>query len=376
MAPLEITPVATRADIREFVDLPWKVYAGDEIWVPPLKSHIRRLIDTKRHPFWEFAEQAMFLARRDSEVVGRIMGIVDRRFNAYQSERAASWGFFECENDRASAGELFRAVEDWARGKGMAFVRGPLCPSTNYETGMLIEGFDRNPLVMMPYNPPYYIDLVESAGYQKEKDLITIIVEHTDHASERIERLARRLERKNTVSVRPVTWKTIDDDVRLIADLYADCWADNWGFVPMSDGEIAEMARNLKQIFRQIGSLDTVVFLYYRDEPAGIVLVLPDINPLLKRLDGRLGLSGVCKVLLHRNEVVGGRGMLMGIKKQYQRLGLPIVVYHHMNQILRKHDYQYVEYGWLLEDNTDINSFGFESGGSVSKRYRIYRTSF
>ena len=201
MAPVEIVPVENSSEMNAFVDLPWEIYAGNENWVPPLKSRVRRLLDPSRHPFWKFSERVLFLARRDSEVVGRIAGILDHNANRFRNEKAGAWGFFECRDDVRAAAALFGAVEAWARRKGMTHLRGPLSPSTNYETGLLIEGFQYPPVIMMPYNPPYYLDLVESCGFQKEKDLVALLIVSSDQVSERLARLAGRLRNKPYISI-------------------------------------------------------------------------------------------------------------------------------------------------------------------------------
>ncbi len=162
-----IFQVTTESEMDEFIDLPWNVYANDTNWVPPLKKAVRKLLDPANHPFWKFSERVLFLARRGSQIVGRIAGILDNNFNSFHNENMGAWGFFECENDPSTAGALFETVEQWSRDKGLSFLRGPLNPSTNYEVGLLVEGFQYPPSIMMPYNPPYYVQLVESYVFYK-----------------------------------------------------------------------------------------------------------------------------------------------------------------------------------------------------------------
>ena len=174
MAGLEIITVQTRSDTTYFINLPWKIYENYPLWVPPIKSLVRRLLDPVKHPFWKFSERVLFLARRGSETVGRTAGIVDGNYNQHHNTKMGAWGFFECRQDTEAAAALFKAVEDWVREKGMTFLRGPLNPSMNYECGLLIEGFEQAPTIMMSYNPPYYADLIEANGFKKEKDLIAL----------------------------------------------------------------------------------------------------------------------------------------------------------------------------------------------------------
>lgn len=372
MANIEVSLVQGRRDVNEFIDLPWKIYADYPNWVPPLKTQIRHLLDRDRHPFWQFSERALFLARRGDQIVGRIAAIIDGNHNQFHHERMGIWGFFESIDDPDVAHALFSEAEEWVRGKGMDFLRGPLNPSTNYEIGLLIEGFEYAPTIMMTYNPPYYSTLIESQGFEKEKDLVAMLVEENDRSSQRVERLARRIMRNGNIRIRTLNIKDIENEVALINDIYRESWSENWGFVPMTKEETGEMAKNLARI----ADPDLVFFLYYHDDPAGVGLVVPDVNPLLKRLNGKIGLSGLVKIALYRKEVNGLRGMLFGVRKSYQKLGLPLVAFDYMNRTGRSKNYRYLELGWNLEDNGAINQFDREVGGKVLKRYRIYRKDF
>ncbi len=370
MSVLEIVPVHCGADMRSFVNLPWSLYARESNWVPPLKSEVRRLLDPVRHPFWKFSRRELYLARRDGRTIGRVAAIVNENYNRFHQEKMGIWGFFECANDRDAAAGLFSAVEGWVRQQGMAFLRGPLNPSTNYEVGMLIEGFEHPPVVMMPYNPPYYLDLVAGCGFVKEKDLFAMLIEKAGQASERAERMARVIIKKNSVSIRPARFDDYDNEMALIKEIYHASMERNWGFVPMTDEEIDEMGRSLMKI----ADPDLVIFIYHGDDPAGICVVLPDINPILKRLNGRVGLLGLLNLLVFGRKISGWRGTVFGFKRRYQKLGLPLVAFDYINRTLReKKAATFLELGWNLEDNKDINQFDQEVGGHVYKKYRIYR---
>lgn len=371
MSGIEISTVTNRSDLDQFIDLPWRIYAGEANWVPPLKKQVRRLLDTSIHPFWKFSERELFLARRGSQVVGRIAAIVDHNYNRFHEEKMGAWGFFECEKDTATARALFSVVENWAVGKGMSFLRGPLNPSTNYEVGMLIEGFELPPTIMMTYNPAYYIPLVESCGCEKEKDLVAILIVQNDRANARIERLAARIKRNKNIYVRAGNKKNFHSEMEIFKDIYNSAWSRNWGFVPMTEEETTHLGKELLQVM----DADLVFFIYYDDEPVGAALILPDINPLLKRLNGKVGLLGLLKVLFYRKEIKGLRGFTMGFKKSHQRLGLPLVAFDYLNRVAREKGYEYIELGWNLEDNDDINNFEIQIGGTIHKRYRIFRKS-
>ena len=372
MLDIEIVTVRTRNDLKEFVNLPWSIYHSQDNWVPPLKRDFRRLLDTKKHPFWKFAQRELFIAKKNGQTFGRIAAIIDTNYNQYHKEKMGIWGFFECFNDPDVATTLFASAEDWVRSRGMEFIRGPLNPSTNYEVGLLVEGFEHLPSIMMPWNFPYCRDLVENSGYVKEKDLFTFRIAQTDPIGARIERLSRRILRQGHVSVRNISRKNYASDIKLLASLYTDAWSTNWGFVPMSDGEIREMGRNLIRILED----NLVFFVLYDGKPAGIAMMLPDMNPFLKQANGHIGISSGIKFLFRRRFNAGLRVAMAGVKKQFHRLGLPLVMYHYMNLVFRKNqNVKFVEFGWTLEDNKEINDIVIEVGAKKSSVYRIFRKS-
>lgn len=370
MADVRITPVSNARQLRQFIDLPWRVYQGETNWVPPLKSDVRHLLDTSRHPFWRFAERELFLAMRGSESVGRIAAIIDRNYNQFHQERMGAWGFFECLDDQAAAEALYSAAEDWVRQRGMTFLRGPLNPSTNYDIGTLIEGFQYPPAVMMPYNPRYYLELAEQAGFQKEKDVVSLLVEPNNPTSGRLAKLAARIRRNNNITIRTGSRKNFPAELALLKEIYHASWSRNWGFVPMTDEEMDEAGKSLLRI----ADMDLVLFVYFHKEPVGICVILPDVNPLMKHFNGRLGITALLTYWRYKHEITGLRGILFGFKREVQKLGLPLVVFDHLNQVIRKKtQYKYLELGWNLEDNEGINRFDTEIGGREYKRYRIFR---
>ena len=372
MADIEIITVEKRSEIREFIDLPWKIYAAYPKWVPPLKAEIRHMLDPGTHPFWEFSERILFLARRGAETVGRIAGIIDRHHNDLHGEAMGVWGFFECADDPEAAATLFSSVESWARKKRMVFLRGPLNPSINYELGLLMDGFDLPPAIMMTYNPPYYSRLVESCGFTKEKELLAFLIEAPYRLPEWLDRLAERMARKSGIRIRRFRLKDMTAELALVREIYNDCWSGNWGYVPLSDHETVEIGKSMKKI----ADPDLAFFIYFDDEPAGVCLILPDINPLLKRLDGRIGLTGLLKILRYRREVTGLRCLLFGIKEKYRQLGLPLLAFRYLYEIVRKKEkYRYLEMGWTLADNASVNFLIEDAGARLYKKYCIFRKS-
>jgi GNAT superfamily N-acetyltransferase len=370
---LEIIPVERKADLTAFVELPWRIYKDYPLWVPPLKKDLLHLLDRKEHPFWRTAEGILFLARRGSEPVGRIVGIIDDTFNDFHHTRMGAWGFFECVEDLEVAKALFDAVEQWVLGKGMTVFRGPLNPSTNYEVGMLVEGFDQAPGFQMPYNPPYYVGLVQGSGFRKEKDLLSFIG-HRDgyRPPEWIKKIGDRLLNDPRTKIRTIDLKRVEEELHIVKELYDACWWDNWGFVPMRPAELSEVGQNLKKI----ANANLIFFVYWDNEPVAVAVMVPDINPLLKRLNGKIGLLGLLKILLFRNEVIGVRGLLLGIKPKYRKMGFPFVALDHSWKSLAQGGYDYLELGWTLEDNEAINGLLQDCGAKPIKRYRIFRKWF
>lgn len=372
MGDIKIFTVRTRKDMNKFTNLPWSIYPRNSNWVPPLKYDFKKLLNTKKHPFWEFSKRELFIAEKDGVTIGRIAAIIDGNYNDYHKEKMGIWGFFECFNDPEVAKGLFVCAEEWVRAKGMQFIRGPLNPSTNYEVGLLVEGFEEFPTIMMPWNHPYYADLVENAGYIKEKDLYTFRIKQTDPPGPRIDRLGKRVLSKGHISIRNISRSNYDSDIRLFAKIYNQAWSQNWGFVPMSEKEIEEMGTNLKRVFDE----DFVFFTLYDGEPVGVVMILPDMNPLLKQANGRLGLITGIKLLLRRKFVFGLRTAMAGVKSEFKRLGVPLVMFHHLDKLFRGDEkLQFMECGWNLENNADVIATEIEMGAKKCSTYRIYRKS-
>jgi hypothetical protein len=371
MADVDIITVERESDLRDFVDLPWRIYAAYPRWIPPLKKEVRYMLDPARHPFWESAERILFLARRGSQTVGRIAGIIDRCYNQFHNEKMGIWGFFECADDQEAAAALFSSVETWARQKGMTFIRGPLNPSTNYEVGLLIEGYDHPPALMMTYNPPYYPGLVESCGFAKEKDLLAFLIDGGDYRlPEWMDSLAGRIARKKGIHIKHMDPRDADAEFALIREIYNDSWSSNWGFVPLSTNEIRDIQKNVMKF----ADTDLAFFIYYENEPVAVCVIFPDINPLLKRLNGRIGVMGLLKAVLYRREIKGMRLLIFGVKDKFRQMGIPILAFHHIYEVARKKEkYRHLELGWTLEDNESINSLIEESGAKRYKKYRIFR---
>lgn len=363
-----ITEVRRAAQLEAFVGLPWKLYARDHNWVPPLKSEVKKLLDRERHPFWQHARGALFLAERGGEPVGRVSCQVDDNYNDLWHEKLGSFGFFECIEDQEVADALFAAAAEWVRNQGMDTLRGPMSPSSNEEFGFLVQGFDRPPVIMMAYNPPYYPKLAEAAGFTKAKDLLAFIKYARNPMPERLENLARKLKANPRIRVRPLNMHDLRREMAIVRELYNESWQKNWGFSPMTDAEMDLMAGQLKAFARP----EMVLLAFYDGKPAGLSITLPDINQVLRHLNGRFGPLGMLKFLCYRRRIKGARALVFGFKEQYRRLGLPVLLFYETERYMRSRGYRWCELSWNLEDNRLINDFDHELGARVYKRYRVF----
>lgn len=369
---LRILPVRDEAALNDFVALPWTIHDRHPLWVPPLRSQDRDLLTPGRHPFWNAARRELFLALRGNEIVGRIAAIVDDNHNAYAHERCGAFGFFECRNDRPAAHALFAAARDWLAAQGMTFMRGPINPSTNYTCGMLVDGFEYPPAIMMPWNPPYYAELAESWHLRKEQDLFAYLIE-----KERLELPqwlrdeVNRIKAEGRFSRRSSCRATLAEDIRIMLDLYRESWAQNWGFTPLSPAEADALVSELKTYLQP----DFFVLFFHKGIPAAGMVALPDFNPLLKRLNGRIGLMAPWHFWKARKEMQGSyRIILFGIKPEFRLMGLPLLLLDYMLEQAAAHpDFRSVEGSWVLEDNTAIDDLIEDFSGRITKRYRLYR---
>ncbi len=372
METLRIIPVNSAEEQDLFFALPWAIYPPESPWVPPLQKDERHLLSPEKHPFWQEATGQLFLAMRGSQAVGRIVAILDTKYNSTAQEKCGAWGFFECQDDSEAAHALFAAVAEWHQERGMHFMRGPLNPSTNYTCGMLVGGFERNPSLMMPWNFAYYPKLAESFGLRKEQDLYAYELrqDYLDRPQWLQEQICA-LKKKNEFTWRQSSKATLEEDIHCMLDIFQESWAQNWGFTPMSLAEAKNHVKELKSVL----NLEFFVLFYHNGQPAGGMLALPDLNPLLKRLNGRIGLSAPWHWWRTREHLRSTyRLLLFGIKEKYRLMGLPLLLLDYMLELGKKHPYfTSVEGSWSLEDNTAVNDMMEDFGGIMTKRYRIYR---
>lgn len=317
----------------------------------------------------------MFLALRKGRVVGRIMALINHAHNEFHNERAGCFGFFEVENDPAAAQVLLETARDWVRSRGAEVIRGPVNPSTNYECGLLVEGFDLDPTVMMPYNPPYYSELIEASGFRKAMDLYAYdIAAKYFIVSEKLTHVAERLKTKDRIKVRTVNMKDFKNEVEVIREIYNDAWSNNWGFVPVSEAEFEHLAKDLKQLVdaRVVMIAQREVEGSAKPRPVGFFLAVPDINRALKKINGRLLPFGLIKLLWHSRKIDFIRIITMGVVREYQSMGLGAVFLDEIYRRAPASGYPEGEMGWVLENNVMMNRAASLIGGRRTKTYRIY----
>jgi hypothetical protein len=368
-AEFRIEPVPrNRAGIARFLNVPYGIYRDDPHWVPPLLDDLKKVF-TEKNPFLEHSEMDLFVAVKDGRDVGRIAAILDRRHNEFQGETTGFFGFYECVDDSAVSGELFRAAESWVRDRRMNVIRGPMNPSMNDECGLLVEGFDSSPVLMMTYNPPYYPTLYERAGYRKAKDLLAYWIEIKEKPMSRLSRLAAAIRRREpALKVRKIRKKTLAKDLAAVKEVYNAAWEKNWGFVPFTEGEIDFMASRLKPLLVE----DLVLLAEVGNDPAGFMLTLPDYNRALKPLGGRLLPLGWLRFLLGIKAIDTVRLIALGFKKTYRMRGIDAVMFADSLAACLARGYKYCEVSWILEDNVMVQRPVDIFDGRVYKRYRIY----
>lgn len=353
--------------MREFLHLPFRIYKADRNWVPPLLSEVAQTLSPK-NPLFEHARARLFLAEKGSEVVGRIVGIVDENYISFHQERTGFFGFFEAVEDPEVSDRLYTAAAEYLRSEGMDQMIGPMNPSTNDECGFLSEGFDSPPKIMMTYNPPYYLEHSERFGLKKAKELYAYYRYTADPPPQKLLEVIEALKRKPHIRVRPVNLKDLTAEAARIKSVYNSAWAKNWGFVPFTDKEFDLIVKRLRPLV--IPELVPIVEVL--GEPVGVAISVPDYNQVLCHLNGRLGPVGLIKFLYYRRKIPDVRLLVLGVKPEYRRLGVDALLYWEAFRAARDKGYRGGEVSWILEDNRAIIAAIELWGCRLYKRYRIY----
>jgi hypothetical protein len=359
--------------LRDFLGVVDRIYAGDKAYVRPLDQDLKDRLDPKKNPFFTHGEGGIFTAHRDGECVGRVTTTIDREHLDRYRDGTGFWGFLDTIDDADVARALLTRAEDWLGSRGMTRARGPMSMNVNEEIGCLVEGFDTPPYVLMPHHRPYQAKLIEAAGYAKVKDLLAWSYT-VGNLNPRVSRARDDIRAMPEVTSREVSYKDMQRDVSLIMDVFNDAWSDNWGFVPLTEPEIAKTAKDFKLFLMpeitRIVSID--------GEPAAVAVAIPNLNEMIADLNGKLFPLGLPK-LLYRLKVQGpktGRVIILGIRKKWRHVrkyaGLSLFLYAELNESGKKLGMTGGELGWTLEDNGPVNTGIRTMGAKPYKRYRLF----
>ncbi len=370
---VSVRPVTTRGQLRRFIRFPWNVYRGAqryENWVPPLLVDERTLFNPNKHPFYKHAEMQTFLAYRDSRIVGRIAGIVDRQYIESRKQNTGYFGFFESFDDPEVATAMFETVAEWQRGKGMNKVIGPVNPTPNHILGLLIDNFDVPPVLQTPYNPPYYVGLYEQWGLTKEEDHYAYYL-HRDtlELSEKVIRVNELARKRGKITFRPVNMKNFAEEVEIIRYLWNEAWKENADHVPWTKDEFLHMAQDLKLI----AIPDLVLLAFVNGEPAGFSIPLPDINEILITMNGRLVHPGTLRLLFAKDKVKTLRLAIMGVIPKFQNMGIDSIFVYETYVRGVKIGFEASEMSLILESNLKLRNLLEAWGCSRYKTYRVYQ---
>lgn len=370
MPPLLVEPVVTRRQQEQFIELPWNLYAGDPMWVPPLLLEHRRLLGYRHHPFHDLNPMRTFLATREGRPVGRLAALVNRAHIEQYGQPQGFFGFFESIDEPEVAHALFDAAAAWLRQQGMQSVRGPANPSLNYECGLLLEGFHSPPTFMMTYNKPYYGRLVESWGFRKAQDMYAFWghIDMLAQIDKKLLFIVNESKARFNVKVREMDRTRFRQEVEMFLRVYNESMVGTWGFAPLSAGEIKALADGLKHLI--VPELALVAEV--EGQPIGACFGLLDYNPRIKQIGGRLFPLGFLRLVLNKRAIKKMRVISLNVVPEYQRWGLGVVLLAGLVQPLRNWGMQEVEFSFVMESNT-LSRGSLEKGGAkLDKTYRMY----
>ena len=377
MPDLTIDPVRTAADLESVAIFPWTVYRGDRWWVPPLLSERRKLVSREHFPFFEHSQAEFFVAKRGGQVVGTVAGIANRRYNEFHASNVGWFGFFEVLDDPEAAVGLLATAADWGRQQGFTALLGPAQYSTNEETGLLIDGFDDAPRIMMTYNPRRYLGYMEQAGFTKAMDLFAYresIAQFHNNIPPKLARVVDKVQERGKFTMRKVNMKQFDREIEHVKRLYNSSWERNWGFVPMTEQEFDHLAEQLRPILDP----DLVLVVEHEGQPVAFGLTVPDLNEPLLRAYPRPGTPEWLTMgkLIWQWKVRGGlkwlRVIALGVQAEFRGQGVDAMLYLQTARNALPKGYQFAEMSWILESNDMMNRSIRLLGGEVYKTYRVY----
>ncbi|MBF0568896.1 MAG: N-acetyltransferase [Nitrospirae bacterium] len=369
--PITVAAVTNPKELSLFIKLPLLLYSGDPLYSPQLTKDLKHHFSNE-NPFLGFSTVKYYLAFRgkpngEKNCVGRIASIINRRHLEFHNDGVGFFGFFECVNDAAVTASLLDAVRGDLRQAGLPIMRGPMSFSTNEECGFLLDGFNLPPMIMTPYNPPYYNDLMRGYPMDKVKDLYAYIMDVPEVMPEKVYRAAVIAEKRG-ITVRNISMNDLNEDLMKFKDLYNAAWKANWGFVPMTDEEIVYTGKQMKQIIYP----ETVAIASYGSETVGFLGLIPDANLVLRAMGGKMNPITIAKALYLSKKIRDARLMLLGTKAEFRNKGVDGLLFREAFKGCKKHKIERVEFSWILEDNLPVQALIRMIGGTLYKTYRIY----
>jgi len=365
-----VTIVSTNDERKQFIEFPYKHYIDNDVWVPPLRMDQKKLIDTKKNPYFDNAEIALFIAEHNGEIAGRISAVVDHRFNDHHGTKTGHFGFFECIDNQETANLLFRVAGDWLKDKGMTDVLGPASPGMMDTIGLLVDNFDKQPYLLMPYNKPYYQKLIENAGFNEDMELLAFYVNKEDMDLSRFDRALDIVYRRYpTLNIRQVNMKKLKDEVEIVRNIYNEAWKDNWGFLPLTYEELQHTAKDFKMIldpgFAHIAEIE--------GEPVAFSIALLDYNQIFKEMNGNLFPFGIFKFLFGKKKIDRLRTALLGVLPKYRGKGIDALLTQKALVTGIEQNVTQSELSWVLGTNTEMIRLAERLGGKIDKTYKMYR---
>jgi hypothetical protein len=368
---VDVQPVASRRDLKEFVELPYRLHSTSGVWVPPLRLERRIFLSRRFNAFFTHGDVQLFLARRDGRVVGRISAQYDDNFNAHHGNRWGMFGFLELEDDAEILPPLLDAAEQWLLSRGRDHMIGPMDFTMNDESGVMVEGFDRVPLVKQPWHPPYYQQRAEGAGLMKAMDLLMweLVINDRERMLPVIFKLADEVEPRHGIRLRKMSRRSLRKDMDRFADVYNSAWSENWGFSPYSKKDLDAYTQELHLVFDHHWFM---VAETAERETVAVAITVPDVNQVLAKMKGRLLPLGWWQFLRKGKTIDRVRVGFLGVKPQFQHTGVAAKMYVEHFDMASVTPQKWGEMGWILETNTNMNRAMEAMGGRVVRRYRIY----
>jgi len=365
---ISIRRVETKEDLRRFILLPWRIYKGYPHWVPPLISEQKFILNKEKGPFFEIGEAEYFLAFRGKEPAGRISAHVNRQWNERYQDRKGFFGFFESTEDPEVACGLLGAAEDWLRKKERTSILGPMSFSIYDELGLLLDAFDQDPVVLLPYNPPYYVDLIESLGFKKAIDWYAYLMTDQSPVNPVLFQVRDRVCRRNGLVIRHANLKRFREEAARAKEIFNEAWFENWGHLPFTDKQFDHLAKGLKMILDE----RLLFFGEIQEKPIGVCVSIPDANQAVKRANGRLLPFGWYHIWAGLKKVKKLRTIIMGVKKEHRHTGIDVAFYVETIEKGLAAGYTESECSLVAETNTWMQKALQTMGAKIYKTYRLY----